>query len=307
MQIGRRKPSAPSAAVFQRRDRRGLLAVSRQTHPRMFLTPDPATHAQLEDAASHVTRALIAAASLEGPRSPVSPDELREQVAAIDLLPEHGAPLRDVLDELQPILDGGIRLGDPFCVAHLHPAPLIAAAAAELAVGSTNQSMDAFDASPAATFVEDALVRRLAQLHGLAAWLGRDDHGRDRQQPARPAARPRQGGRGRAAQGAAAERVEDRGQRGLARQHPALGGAARARDRRGDRAPDRRGRVGDPRGARRPRARDRDRRHGRDDRPRGDRPARRARRRGPQAQRALPRRRRRRLRPDPQRARTAPA
>src|SRR3954465_7932130 len=133
----------------------------------MFLTPDPATHAQLEAAVSQVTQALIAAAGLEGPRSPVSADELREQVAAIDLLPEHGAPLEDVLKELQPILDGGIRLGDPFCVAHLHPAPLIAAAAAELAVGTTNQSMDAFDASPAATFVEDALVQELAKLHGL--------------------------------------------------------------------------------------------------------------------------------------------
>ena len=65
------------------------------------------------------------------------------------------------------MLDGGIRLGDPRTVAHLHPAPLIAAAAAELAVGVTNQSMDAFDASPAATYVEDALVRWLARLHGL--------------------------------------------------------------------------------------------------------------------------------------------
>src|SRR4051812_39860682 len=133
----------------------------------MFLTPDPATHAQFEVATRQVTQALIAAACLEGPRSPVSAEELRAQVAAIDLLPEQGAPLEDVLEELRPVLDGGIRLGDPFCVAHLHPAPLIAAAAAELAVGATNQSMDAFDASPAATLVEDALVRELAKLHGL--------------------------------------------------------------------------------------------------------------------------------------------
>ena len=72
-----------------------------------------------------------------------------------------------MLDQLAPILDGGIRLGDPRSVAHLHPAPLIPAAAAELAIGVTNQSMDAFDASPAATYVEDALVRWLAREHGL--------------------------------------------------------------------------------------------------------------------------------------------
>jgi glutamate/tyrosine decarboxylase-like PLP-dependent enzyme len=34
-------------------------------------------------------------------------------------------------------------------------------------VGATNQSQDAFDGSPAGTLVEDALVRRLAQMHGL--------------------------------------------------------------------------------------------------------------------------------------------
>ena len=67
------------------------------------------------------------------------------------------------------MLDGSLRLGDPRTVAHLHPAPLIAAAAGELAVGLTNQSMDAFDASPAATFVEDALVGWLAREHGLGA------------------------------------------------------------------------------------------------------------------------------------------
>ena len=72
-----------------------------------------------------------------------------------------------VLDDVAPILDGGIRLGDPRTVAHLHPAPLIAAAAAELAVGVTNQSMDAFDASPAGTFVEDALVTPAGAAHGL--------------------------------------------------------------------------------------------------------------------------------------------
>ena len=112
-----------------------------------------------------------------------------------------------------PILDGGIRLGDPYCVAHLHPAPLIAAAAAELAIGVTNQSMDAFDASPAATFVEDALVTRLAQLHGLPHGSGVMTMGgtasnllglllaRDRAGDGRPRAR------------APAERVADRGER----------------------------------------------------------------------------------------------
>src|SRR3954468_5583828 len=131
----------------------------------MFLTPE--TRDQFEQAAAQVAAAGSRAAALPGPRSATTPDELQRAVAGIDLLPEAGAPLDEVLQELQPVLEGAIRLGDPYCVAHLHPNPLIAAAAAELAVGATNQSMDAFDASPAATFVEDALVQELAKLHGL--------------------------------------------------------------------------------------------------------------------------------------------
>lgn len=133
----------------------------------MFVTADPSTHEALRTAVLAVTDALTRAAALPGPRSPLSPAELEAAAAALDPCPEEGAPLEQVLADVAPVLEGGIRLGDPRTVAHLHPAPLISAAAAELAVGVTNQSMDAFDASPAGTYVEDALVRWLARAHGL--------------------------------------------------------------------------------------------------------------------------------------------
>jgi glutamate/tyrosine decarboxylase-like PLP-dependent enzyme len=135
----------------------------------LFVTADPRTHDALRDAATTVVDALTRSLALPGPRSALSPAQLAEAVEAIDPCPEEGAPLDRVLDDLAPVLDGSLRLGDPRTVAHLHPAPLISAAAAELAIGVTNQSMDAFDASPAATFVEDALVGWLAREHGLGA------------------------------------------------------------------------------------------------------------------------------------------
>jgi glutamate/tyrosine decarboxylase-like PLP-dependent enzyme len=138
----------------------------------VFVSADPASHAALREAVDAVTNAVIAAASLPGPRSATTPTELANAVASLELLPERGAPIDAVLQELAPVLEGAIRLGDPFTVAHLHLAPLIPAAAAELAIGVTNQSMDAFDASPAATFVEDALVSKLADLHGLPGGSG---------------------------------------------------------------------------------------------------------------------------------------
>jgi glutamate/tyrosine decarboxylase-like PLP-dependent enzyme len=138
----------------------------------MFVTADPASHAALREATAAVAEAVARAVALPGPRCARSPVELAAAVAAVDPLPEDGASLERVLEDLAPILAGGVRLGNRRCVAHLHPAPLLAAAAAELAVGVTNQSQDAFDASPAGTFVEDALVRRLAQLHGFPGGSG---------------------------------------------------------------------------------------------------------------------------------------
>jgi L-2,4-diaminobutyrate decarboxylase len=135
----------------------------------LFVTADPRSHDALREATTAVVDALTRSLALPGPRSARSPTQLAEAVDAIDPCPEDGAPLERVLDDLAPVLDGSLRLGDPRTVAHLHPAPLISAAAAELAIGVTNQSMDAFDASPAATFVEDALVGWLAREHGLGA------------------------------------------------------------------------------------------------------------------------------------------
>jgi L-2,4-diaminobutyrate decarboxylase len=135
--------------------------------PPEFLSADPASHAALRDAVDATVAALVRTHALPGPRSPIPARELEAAVRALELCPEEGAPLNRVLDDIAPVLDGGIRLGDPRTVAHLHPAPLIAAAAGELAVGVTNQSMDAFDASPAGTLLEDALVTWLAREHGL--------------------------------------------------------------------------------------------------------------------------------------------
>ncbi|MGE4030798.1 MAG: aspartate aminotransferase family protein [Thermoleophilia bacterium] len=64
------------------------------------------------------------------------------------------------------MLEQGVRTADPGAAAHLHAPTLIASAVAEMIVGATNQSMDSYDQAPAATLVEDLLVRRLAELVG---------------------------------------------------------------------------------------------------------------------------------------------
>ena len=78
-----------------------------------FVTADPATHEALRAAANAVVDALARAHAPPGPRSPLTPEQLKAAADALDPCPPEGAPLEQVLEELAPILDGGIRLGDP--------------------------------------------------------------------------------------------------------------------------------------------------------------------------------------------------
>ncbi len=119
-------------------------------------------------AAAAATAVEAAWASHDRPWSGADPIALRAAIEAIDPCPPEGSDPADVLRELgATVLAHGIRAGDPRAAAHLHVAPLLASAAAELAVGATNQSMDSFDQAPAATLVEDHLTRWLARLVGL--------------------------------------------------------------------------------------------------------------------------------------------
>lgn len=119
-------------------------------------------------AAAAAEGVAAARASHSGPWSGADPARLRAAIDAIDPCPPDGADGATVLRELAAtVLAHGVDPGDPRCAAHLHVAPLVASAAAELAIGACNQSMDSFDQAPAATLVEDRVVRWLAALVGL--------------------------------------------------------------------------------------------------------------------------------------------
>ena len=60
----------------------------------------------------------------------------------------------------------------PRTVAHLHCAPLIPALAAEVILSALNQSMDSFDQAPAATLIEQKVLRWLCSAIGLPSAAG---------------------------------------------------------------------------------------------------------------------------------------
>jgi L-2,4-diaminobutyrate decarboxylase len=112
------------------------------------------------------------AAAVAGGRPWTAPPaaQLEASIAALEVCPDAGVGARPALEQLgEEVVRHGLRVADPRCAAHLQAPPLVAAAAAELVIGATNQSMDSFDQAPAATFAEDRLVRWLAAEAGLPA------------------------------------------------------------------------------------------------------------------------------------------
>ncbi|MFG2975202.1 pyridoxal phosphate-dependent decarboxylase family protein [Streptomyces sp. NPDC048331] len=79
------------------------------------------------------------------------------------VLPAHGTGAHEALRTLVHTLAAGAAdPADPLCVAHLHCPPLAVAAAADLAAGALNPSLDSWDQAPAASALEALLTRTLA-------------------------------------------------------------------------------------------------------------------------------------------------
>lgn len=141
--------------------------------PPPFLSADPASHARLRACALSVADAVAAAFAVAGPCPEADPAQLAAAIEALDPCPEEAVAFDGVLAELSDaVLAHGVQTGHPRCAAHLQPPALMTAAAAELAIGLTNQSLDSFEGSPAATLAEDRLVRWLAQTLGLPGGSG---------------------------------------------------------------------------------------------------------------------------------------
>ncbi|HEY9605698.1 MAG TPA: aspartate aminotransferase family protein [Allocoleopsis sp.] len=104
------------------------------------------------------------------PYSGVSPAELAVGLSEFDLCPETGEKLQKVLLQVgETMLQNSVVVSHPTCIAHLHCPPLIPALAAEALISATNQSMDSWDQSPAATLLEQRMVDWLCRLFGYEA------------------------------------------------------------------------------------------------------------------------------------------
>jgi L-2,4-diaminobutyrate decarboxylase len=83
------------------------------------------------------------------------------------MLPAPGLRPDEVFAAMARVISESVAVNHPNTVAHLHCPPLIPALAAEVVISALNQSMDSFDQAPAATVIEEKLVRWLCSEVGF--------------------------------------------------------------------------------------------------------------------------------------------
>jgi L-2,4-diaminobutyrate decarboxylase len=139
----------------------------------LFLTGSPESASAYEAAISAARGATMDYfAGRPRPYSGATPGELAEALDEREMCPERGVPLEEVLREVgESVLEHSVGVTHPACAAHLHCPPLVPALAAEVLISATNQSMDSWDQSPAATMLEQKVVDWLRDLfaYGPAA------------------------------------------------------------------------------------------------------------------------------------------
>ena len=117
--------------------------------------------------------AVLAINSLQrpllGPRSQLSPQQVREFIWSRAICTEDGEDLASVLEDFgENVWANSVIPSDPFAVAHLHPPTLLPSVVTDLTVSASNQTMDSWDQSPAATEVELHLMSWLANMIGFS-------------------------------------------------------------------------------------------------------------------------------------------
>lgn len=103
-------------------------------------------------------------ANLKQPYSGASVEQLRSLLQSVEICPQAALDVETVLQQVGTlILHHSVAIHHPACAAHLHCPPLIPSLAAEAIISATNQSMDSWDQSPAATLLEERIIRWLCQ------------------------------------------------------------------------------------------------------------------------------------------------
>ncbi|MDN4073977.1 pyridoxal phosphate-dependent decarboxylase family protein [Fictibacillus terranigra] len=96
-----------------------------------------------------------------------SPASIEAMIRGMKLASLEGEDLQYVLKDVEKLLLHSIHVNHKTCIAHLHCPPLLPALAAEMVISASNQSMDSWDQSSAATYLEEEMIQWLCRRLGL--------------------------------------------------------------------------------------------------------------------------------------------
>ncbi|MFG6496489.1 aspartate aminotransferase family protein [Fictibacillus sp. UD] len=93
-----------------------------------------------------------------------APKEIEKEIQKLSLTSKDGDnPITVLEDVLKKIVNNSIHVSHQTSMGHLHCPPLIPAIAAELIIGALNQSMDSWDQSSTATYLEERLIKWVSE------------------------------------------------------------------------------------------------------------------------------------------------
>lgn len=104
------------------------------------------------------------------PFSGANRQEIESMVNGITNISATGQKLDVVMKEIhEVIVKNSLWISHPSAMAHLHCPPLLPSIAAEVIISSLNQSMDSWDQSPAATYVEEEVIKYFIKQIGYSS------------------------------------------------------------------------------------------------------------------------------------------
>ena len=134
----------------------------------LLLSESPEVRAKLAEMLRETLSAIYRSYSDDSAFSGINPYDLRKQVADLGFLPEQGKGFDKVLEETEKvIMPHLLRTWSTKYMPHLHSPALTETICSELIISCFNDSMDSWDQGPAATELEESMVRGLCNLYGF--------------------------------------------------------------------------------------------------------------------------------------------
>ncbi|MGG4147605.1 aspartate aminotransferase family protein [Paenibacillus algorifonticola] len=135
----------------------------------IFLTPAASSRTQYLYSMEQANEQILSRfACQDKPYSGQSPRVLKQLVHdRLKLFADDGEDIASILNQVgELVMQHSVNVSHPACLAHLQCPPFISSMAAEAIINAMNQSMDSWDQSPAATFVEEQMIAWLCREFG---------------------------------------------------------------------------------------------------------------------------------------------